>query len=225
MALRDAFDKLAGYFHPTVNALCLNAGAIAEVRAAAGVSFPDRPTWHSLHYPGEISLPIFLLPLPPGLAPEIRAVAEELHKEMLREGVSHFQFQINSRYENRQAHFWIAQLAKNQFLPIGQTSFVLEDRRFAENKQPGESLEQNGLRLKAMRSGIYKPRWWMQLAWLRPAYRCQRIFRHSVPYFQEWHPDFVVRDPNQPLARSLKDFPGHIFDGRVQWWDGMGSGH
>jgi len=62
----------------------------------------------------------------------------------------------------------------------------------------------------------------MHLAWLRPAYRCQLIFRHTVPYLQQWHPGFLVRDPNPPLARSLKGYPEHVFDGRMQWWDGLG---
>jgi hypothetical protein len=98
---------------------------------------------------------------------------------------------------------------------------VLEDRAFKDSEDASNSADSGGLRLDSGRPARIVQRWWMHLAWLRPAYRCQFIFRHSVPYFESCHPDFLVRDPNPPLARSLKDFPQHVFDGRVQWWDGM----
>jgi len=222
MALLDALDKLTGFFHPAVNASCLSSKEIADLRLASKVAHPDRSEWQPLHYPGEVSLPIFLLPLPPQIPPALQAATDALHQDMIREGVTHSQFQICSRYEPRQSHFWIAKLSRNQFLPLGQASFVLEDRRFAMKDQAADAPKPSTLRLAGGPVDDRNvQRWWMHLAWLRQPYRCQRIFRHTVPYFEEWHPGFLVRDPNPPLARSLKDFPQHVFDGRVQWWDGM----
>jgi len=223
MALLDALDKLAGYFQPAVNDSCLSTKEIADARRATQEAFPGKPEWDTLHYPGEMSLPIFLLPAPPRFSPALQNAVTALHKELLREGVPHSQFQVHSRYEQRQTHFWIAKLARNQFLPIGQSCFILEDRRFKVNDRSADTPKPSSLRL-ASGQGDDRcvQRWWMHLAWLRPAYRCQLIFRHTVPYLQQWHPGFWVRDPNPPLARSLKDFPEHIFDGRVQWWDGLG---
>jgi len=139
MALLDALDKLAGYFQPAVNDSCLSAKEVAHLRQTTQEAFPEKTEWHNLRYPGEMSLPIFLQPAPPSFSPALQNVVTALHKELLREGVPHSQFQVHSRYEERQSHFWIAKLSRNQFLPIGQACFVLEDRRYKVKEQSADT--------------------------------------------------------------------------------------
>ena len=74
------------------------------------------------------------------------------------------------------------------------------------------------LRLRQEAPQQVQQRWWLKHVWLRPAYRSQGIFRHSVPYLNTWHPGFLVRDPWPVLARALKQHPGHVFAGDVQWF-------
>jgi hypothetical protein len=217
MALRDKLSSFTCRFHRAAHASCLGEKDIAAARLAATLAFPKQSTWHPLRYPGEISLPIFTMPLAPSLEARLSSAIAELKAAMQKEGYTDAQTQISSRFEQPQAHIWLAMLAEGQYLPIGQLVFILEQGRPTSDGSAAASAPPGGLRLERRESQPLVGRWWLRHVWLGPAYRCQRIFRHSVPYLNGWHPGFLVRDPGPPLARALKEHPEHVFDAVVSW--------
>lgn len=218
MALRDTLGKLTCHFHRKLDASCLTEEDVVAAGLAAGAAFPERCKWHPVDYPGKFTLPIYLVPLASPIQPRVETAVAELHTGILKDGTHASLLQINSRYEKRQAHLWLALLAKGQYLPIGQATFILEENRRVKDVPASDSAEPNALRLIQRESQSAACRWWLSHVWLKPPYRCQRIFRDSVPYFSEWHPDFLVRDPCPPLARALKEHPRHMFDAGVEWF-------
>lgn len=219
MPLRDKLRNLVAPFgHPLVDAQCLHEEDIIALRETAKAAWPDHCDWHPLAYPGELSLPIHLLPVTLPVSETVTAALQHLRTGMQKEGFGLATSRITDPVEHRQGHIWIATLAEGKYLPIGQVVLVLEERTHEADAPAPAAESADALRLRENVPQVVVRRWWLHNVWLRPAYRCQRIFRHSVPYLAARHPHFVVRDPWPALARALKEYPDHIADGPVQWF-------
>ena len=224
MALLDRINRITCRFHQNVQGACLGEKDVEAARVAATAAFPKQIVWHPLRYPGEFCLPVFLMPLAAPAGEKVGVAVNELHAAMQREGFTQGQCQTGGRYERRQAHLWLAMLSRRRYLPIGQAVFSHEEcRSEAVGGGGSESVDEppaepGPLRLKTSAPPETSRRWWLRSVWLSPAYRCQRIFRHTVPYFAGWHPGFQVREPAPMLARALKDHPAHIFEAVVSWF-------
>jgi hypothetical protein len=220
MPLKDAILQLVGRRDHTPDATCLREEGVVALREAAQKANPDLCVWHPLQYPGEISLPIHLLPLTWPLPPPAKSALDDLRKVMESAGISRSASQRADLHEHLQGHIWVATLAKGRYLPIGQAVFMLEERRKIDDEARATPSAQDSMQLVASTpssDGSVVRRWWLRDPWLRPAYRCQTIFRHSVPYFQSWHGTFAVKDPWPALARALKEHPQHLSYSDVNW--------
>lgn len=214
MSLLSTLGRFRSRFHEAAEAACVGEQDVDAQRIASAAEFPHMQSWHPVHYPGEVSLPIFLLPLVAPLSPKLGAAVLALHEAMGKDGVSEPQRWIRSRHEQGQAHLWLANLERRRYLLIGQITFIREECSMAA-PEPAEAPAEPGV-LRLRRSVSVAPplvsRWWLHHVWLSPAYRGQRTFTHSMDYLNDWHPGFQVRDPGALLAGALKDHPEHIFE-------------
>jgi hypothetical protein len=224
MGLHDAIHRLFGRLDVPTGS-CIKERDIARAREIAATEAPGMSSWYALPYPGEQTLPVYLLPVVRELPESLHGPMKELKGAMQQAGAPLSSYRGFDLQKDCQVHVWLASLAKGVYLPIGQVIFVREERRrFAQSASASDSDIGEGLRLASSsgvdNGGFMTQTWWLRQPWLRPAYRCQKIFRSSVPYFKEWHPGFLLKDPPVVLARSLKDYPEHISNLEDNWYSG-----
>jgi hypothetical protein len=170
-----------------------------------------------MRYPGEVTLPILLLPVCHPLPDRVGPVLDLMASEMKNEGFDPMR-QMGVINEQIQAHVWLAAVGRKKYLPIGKVVFNVEERAQSDDQPQAVPVTNGGLRIADERPARKIRTWWLRHVWLRPAYRCQRIFSHSIGYLESWHPQFLISNPGPALTRAFKEHPGHLLDFSVKWF-------
>lgn len=188
-------------FGRKLEALSLTEENIQVLRAGATATFSDLPCWFSVRYPGEITLPIHIMPLGYKVPPMVDHALRHLRELMHQDGVPAWQTREADHFEERQGHVWFATLDEGKYLPIGKAVFLKEKRAIPDQREE------------------FAGKWWLLCVWISPAYRFQHIFANSVDYFRLWHPGFTVRNETPVLIHALKEHPEHLrSEEEVQMW-------
>jgi len=220
MALGESIRSAIKRFTDEPSPDCFTSGELAALRKAGQEAFPGKPIWETVHYPGEMTLPIHLLPLPQALPEQACVVVAHFRESMRKDKVPFFCQEVQSTAicDQRMGHLWVATIARGKHLPIGQTIFVSER---AEVKKapapPREAAPSEGLHLAPDNVVTFVNRWWLYYVWIKQPYRNQHIFRNSIGYFTQWHPRFTAMHPPPALERALQGHPEHM-PGDIFWY-------
>jgi len=175
------------------------SAAMDEVLLATRPKYPRLPVWENIEHPRDNYFSIHIVPLHSPLHPHLEEPIRELQKEMIADGVPQDLCKLNDPYEERFSHLWVAEIQRWVYRPIGMCTFLYRDMPVTQYAEDDGSF-----------GSTAKEKWWLTYAWLNPAQRNHRVLRGTVPYFQKWHPDFVVGRDHVIVSKSLKDYPQHL---------------
>jgi len=105
--------------------------------------FPGQAAWSQVKYPGALTLPVHLMPMPERFPEELFAPIEALHRTMRESGVQHNYTETSSQQDYRQGHLWLVTIGLGKYLPIGQSTFLAEKLR-ADNILGAGSFQNGG---------------------------------------------------------------------------------
>ena len=167
---------------------CVTGADMDGVLRETGPLYPELPVWQKIEHPRDNYFNIHILPVHQPLHAMLQPAMKDLKNQMALDGIDPDQQRAHNIREERFSHLWVAEIQRWSYNPRGIATFTREI-----------SPDQG-------KRGIY----WLSLIWLNVAQRNHHVLRNTVPYFEKWHPGFVVGRDHPIVNKSLKNYPGHL---------------